>query len=134
MPHSIASTSSCSRPTEGLLRIALALALAASLGLAVAERASARPDVWKVQHGNTGSGKTELHIMDGDSTFTTFLGHPVTADPPMPDSNHEYAVADYNSDGRLTSGRSHTAARPPARPSCTSWTARPTSAPSWATR
>jgi hypothetical protein len=66
-----------------------------------------RPDLVIVQRSDTGSGRTELYILDGTSTlpqgaasFQRLLLHTGTVLGPT-DDRHAFSVADWNGDGRL---------------------------------
>ncbi|MEV6598625.1 VCBS repeat-containing protein [Actinoplanes sp. NPDC051346] len=66
-----------------------------------------RPDLVVVQRSGTGSGRTELFILDGTSTipnvassFQYLLLHTATALGPT-DERHAFSMADWNGDGRL---------------------------------
>lgn len=81
------------------LAAALAAVLIVVLGTAVAG-AAAPPDLWKVGHGSTGSGKTELHIMDGGTNFVSWMLNWPSADGHnQTDSGVEYVSGDFNTDG-----------------------------------
>src|SRR3712207_3599049 len=82
-------------------RIAGAL-LALVLATATTATASAAgpPDLWKVGHGPTGSGKTEMHVMNGGTNFVSYLLNWPSADGHnQTDSNIEYVSGDFNTDG-----------------------------------
>jgi hypothetical protein len=66
-----------------------------------------RPDLVVVQRSGTGSGRTELYILDGTSrlpngasSFQNLLLHTGTVLGPT-DERHAFSMADWNSDGRL---------------------------------
>jgi cytochrome c peroxidase len=56
------------------------------------------PDVWAIMRSETGSGKTELHILDGATNYQSFLRQTGTIIP-VGNANFEYEVADWNHDG-----------------------------------
>nr|WP_239062528.1 M4 family metallopeptidase [Streptomyces sp. SID13031] len=62
--------------------------------------ADGRPDLWVIFNGNTGSGRTEVHILDAATNFTTFLVHAATPLPLVSKTRWAFAVGDYNGDGR----------------------------------
>jgi Zn-dependent metalloprotease len=62
--------------------------------------ADGRPDLWLIANGSTGSGRTEVHIMDGATNFSTFLVHAATPLPLVSKARWTFAVGDYNGDGR----------------------------------
>lgn len=59
-----------------------------------------KPDLICIVKSNTGSGKTEVHILNGADNFKTFLLHTATGFG-YTDKNWKFAMADYNGDGRL---------------------------------
>lgn len=58
------------------------------------------PDLYRVQHGKSGSGRTELHVLSGASKYQKYLLHDATAAGLHTDSNSEYHVADYDGDAK----------------------------------
>lgn len=62
--------------------------------------ADGRPDVIAVKKSNTGSGKTEVHVLSGASNFQNFILQSATALDPT-DTTFEFGVGDYNHDGKL---------------------------------
>jgi len=56
-------------------------------------------DVWAIQNGGTGSGKTEVHILDGATHFSTYLLHAATALGTVSKTKWAFAVGDFNGDG-----------------------------------
>ncbi len=60
-----------------------------------------RPDLYRVQYVGTGSGKLEIHVLDGVTAFTTYLAHWTSADPLQSPGQAQYLLGDYNRDGRL---------------------------------
>ncbi len=59
-----------------------------------------RLDLVVVQKSGTASGRTELRVVDGASSYQRYLVEAVTALGPT-DDRHAYSVADWNGDGRL---------------------------------
>ncbi|GIF17020.1 hypothetical protein Ate01nite_70520 [Actinoplanes teichomyceticus] len=57
-----------------------------------------RPDLVAVQRSGTASGRTELRVVDGASSFQRLLVDTTTMLAPT-DERHSFAVADWNSDG-----------------------------------
>lgn len=55
-------------------------------------------DLVYIKMNNTGSGKTEVHVLDGATNYQTFLLHTTTALAETGDEA-EFAVVDYNKDG-----------------------------------
>ncbi|MBI3307289.1 MAG: VCBS repeat-containing protein [Candidatus Omnitrophica bacterium] len=55
-------------------------------------------DLGFVQKSNTGSNKTEVHIMNGADKFQTFLVNSATALPKVGD-NYKFDIKDWNGDG-----------------------------------
>jgi hypothetical protein len=60
----------------------------------------ARLDLVVVQKSGTASGRTEVRVLDGASSFQRYLLDTVTALGPT-DDRHDLSVADWNGDGRL---------------------------------
>jgi surface antigen len=58
-----------------------------------------RPDLVVVDTANTGSGKVEVHAMDGANGFATWVEHAITVLDPT-DATQKYALADLNDDNR----------------------------------
>ena len=59
-----------------------------------------RPDLVAIQKAGTASGRTELQVIDGASSFQRILLHTGTM-LGMTDNRHAFSVADWNGDGRL---------------------------------
>ena len=57
------------------------------------------PDLVVVQKSGTGSGKTEVRVLDGASSFQDYLLAAVTALGPT-DERYDFSVADWNGDGQ----------------------------------
>jgi hypothetical protein len=58
------------------------------------------PDLWAIKKTNTGSGTTEVHILNGATNFQTFLLHTATAlGTTGTDNSWVFLVGDYNRDG-----------------------------------
>jgi hypothetical protein len=58
------------------------------------------PDVFAIRGSQTQSGMTEVHVLDGATNYTTYLLHAVTALPPVRHEIVDFALRDYNGDGR----------------------------------
>lgn len=56
-------------------------------------------DLWIVKKWHTGTGKTELHVLNGSSYFTNYLFQDSTAEGQTLDY-HDYHVANYNGDNK----------------------------------
>jgi hypothetical protein len=59
-----------------------------------------RPDLVVVQRSGTASGRTELRVLDGASSFQRFLLETATVLGPT-DDRHVFSMADWNGDARL---------------------------------
>jgi hypothetical protein len=59
-----------------------------------------RPDLYAIKVNKTGSGMTEVHVLDAASNYQSFLLHTPTAIPVADAPNFAWAVSDYNRDGR----------------------------------
>lgn len=60
------------------------------------------PDIYAIAKANTGSGKVEVHILDGATNYQTWLAHIVTAQPVVgTDETYMFALGSYNADGKL---------------------------------
>ncbi|HEX8823208.1 MAG TPA: hypothetical protein VF794_24980, partial [Archangium sp.] len=58
-------------------------------------------DLLAVKKASTGSGKTELHVVNGADGFKTFLAHIATyLGVTGTDSSWAFAAGDYNRDGK----------------------------------
>src|SRR3984957_12380445 len=60
------------------------------------------PDLYCIKRSNTGSGKVEVHILDGaggPNAYHTFLLEVVTPIDLVDATNFDFAVADFNGDG-----------------------------------
>jgi hypothetical protein len=58
------------------------------------------PDLWAIKKANTGSGTTEVHILNGANNFQTWLLHTATAlGQTGTDASWQFLVGDYNRDG-----------------------------------
>jgi len=57
------------------------------------------PDLIGVLMNGTGSGKTEVHILDGATNYSTFLLHGVSGLDPTTSSQWQFTTGDYNRDG-----------------------------------
>lgn len=55
-------------------------------------------DLYAIDKNNTGSGKTEVHVLNGSGNFQSWLLHASTAMEET-DSNVQFLVGDYNRDG-----------------------------------
>lgn len=55
-------------------------------------------DLYMILPENTGSGKLEVHVLNGATSFTTYLANIATISD-MRDSNSTFKVSDYNGDG-----------------------------------
>ena len=59
-------------------------------------------DVWGIAKNATGSGKTEVHILDGASGYQSFALHQATAlHETGTDRSWEFELGDWNNDGKL---------------------------------
>ncbi|OZG73943.1 hypothetical protein BTA51_09180 [Hahella sp. CCB-MM4] len=58
-----------------------------------------KPDIWAVLHNQTGSNRTEIHVMDGNDP-QRFLLHDATALGLRPNTGDEFLVSDFDRDGR----------------------------------
>ena len=57
-------------------------------------------DIFAIKRANTGTGKTEVHILDGDDNYQSFLLRTGTALPETGNGNNwAFSVGDYNGDG-----------------------------------
>ena len=59
-----------------------------------------RPDVYCIKKNGTGSGKTEVHILNGENNYQNFLLQTPTALHET-DGNWQFCLGDYNHDGCL---------------------------------
>lgn len=60
-----------------------------------------RPDLYAIKKTNVGTGKTEVHILDGANNFQSFLLHAATAlHETGSDNAWNFTVGDVNGDGR----------------------------------
>lgn len=58
-------------------------------------------DIYSIAKTNTGSGMTEVHILDGATNFQTFLLNIATiVGPTGSDNTWDFVLGDYNSDGK----------------------------------
>jgi hypothetical protein len=62
--------------------------------------ADGKPDLLVTQKSGTASGRTELRVVDGASSFQRYLLETATVLGPA-DHRHTFSVADWNADGRL---------------------------------
>ncbi|MGI0115841.1 G8 domain-containing protein [Zooshikella sp. RANM57] len=60
--------------------------------------ADGKPDIWSIMHNATGSGRTEVHVVDGNSP-QRFLLHSATPLSLLPNTSDEFLVHDYDNDG-----------------------------------
>ena len=61
-----------------------------------------KPDIYGINKQGTGSGTTEVHILNGADQFQTFLLHTSTAlEQTGTDGSWMFDLGDYNSDGKL---------------------------------
>ncbi|MDG9669446.1 FG-GAP-like repeat-containing protein [Hahella sp. CR1] len=58
-----------------------------------------QPDIWAILHNTTGSGRTEVHVLDGRNP-QNFLLHDATGLGLRPNSSDEFLISDYDRDGR----------------------------------
>lgn len=58
-------------------------------------------DLVGVMLNGTGSGKTEVHVLDGATNYSTFLVHAVTPLPETTRAQWQYSPLDYNADGKV---------------------------------
>ncbi|AGK95421.1 FG-GAP-like repeat-containing protein [Clostridium pasteurianum] len=58
-----------------------------------------KPDLYCIKE-NGGNAKTEVHILNGADNFQSFLLQTATALPQATDGNWEFALGDYNNDGK----------------------------------
>lgn len=58
-----------------------------------------KPDIYFILKNNTGSNKTEVHVLSGASNFSQFILHTGTA-LEMTDQAYDFALADYDHDGK----------------------------------
>jgi hypothetical protein len=59
-----------------------------------------RADVYAVKFSSTGSGKTEVHVLDAASNFTSFTLHQATSYPQTSASQTQFAVGHFDIDAR----------------------------------
>lgn len=59
-----------------------------------------RPDVYCIKKNGTGSGKTEVHILNGENNYQNFLLQTPTALHET-DGNWQFCLGDYSHDGCL---------------------------------
>ena len=59
-----------------------------------------RPDIYAIQKTGTGSGHTELHVLNGSDGYQTFLAHQPTILSEIPDGNWTFNVLDFNHDNK----------------------------------
>jgi hypothetical protein len=58
------------------------------------------PDLFNIMRYNTGSGRTELHVLSGASNFQTWLLNTATPLGPSPTNEFSFVVADWNLGGK----------------------------------
>jgi hypothetical protein len=56
------------------------------------------PDLAVIKKFNTGSGKTEVHILSGSTNYQTFAVHQATSQPPT-DNTFQFQFVDWDADG-----------------------------------
>ena len=59
-----------------------------------------RPDIYAIKKTGTGSGHTELHVLNGADGYQTFLAHQPTILSEIPDGNWTFNVLDFNLDNK----------------------------------
>lgn len=60
----------------------------------------AQPDLYFINPSNTGSGKTEVHVLDSSTNYSTYKLHAATALGMVNSDQTSFAIGDANNDGK----------------------------------